>query len=116
MTMRLLLHRLTRHTSSGEPALNETKLRHGESGSPGRTEAAPLDDIGAKMKERKTPTALLGISVETVRERFGARWPQPVQRWLKNASVAEVAIWLEANSADELARTNREQETLSSQG
>jgi hypothetical protein len=70
-------------------------------------EAAPLDAIGAKMKERETPAALLDVSVQTVRQRYGARWPAPVQRWLKDASVAEVATWLDVTSGDAVVRVNR---------
>ena len=68
------------------------------------------------MKGRETPIALRGVSVETVRQRYGARWPAPVQRWLKDASVAEVATWLEAKSGDEVDRTHRERGTLRDQG
>ena len=68
------------------------------------------------MKGRETPIALRGVSVETVRQRYGARWPQPVQRWLKDASVAEVATWLEATSGEDVDRTHREHGTLRDQG
>jgi hypothetical protein len=68
------------------------------------------------MIERETPIALRGLSVDTVRQRFGARWPAPVQRWLKDATVAEVAIWLAATNGDDVDRTYREQGTLRDQG
>jgi len=67
------------------------------------------------MKEHETPAALLGVSVQTVRQRYGARWPQPVQRWLKDAPIAEVAHWLDANNGDEGDLTNSELGTRSDQ-
>jgi hypothetical protein len=79
-------------------------------------EIAPLNDTGAEMKEPETPAGLLGVSVQTVRQRYGARWPEPVQRWLKDASVAEATLWLEANSGDEGVPTNRGHGPLSDQG